>query len=82
MVSSRKKIHLVDTPQPTNLTTTEWCDRVAVINTGLIYLKKGATAMTEEEVIKKVLIVNLMPDLTWKFILKKGDKATTLKEVK
>ena len=82
MVSSRKKIHLVDTPQPTNLTTTEWCDRVAVINTGLIYLKKGAKVMTEEEVIKKVIIVNLMPDLTWKFILKKGDKATTLKEVK
>ena len=82
MESSRKKYHLVDTPQPTNLTTAEWCDRVAVINTGLIYLKKGATAMTEEEVIKKVIIVNLMPDLTWKFILKKGDKATTLKEVK
>ncbi len=74
--------YLVDTPQPTNLTTAEWCDRVAVINAGLVSLKKGAKAMTEEEVIKKVITVNLKPELTRDFILEKGDKATTLKEVK
>jgi hypothetical protein len=74
--------YLVDTPQPTNLTTAEWCDRVAVINAGLVYLKKGGKAMTEEEVIEKVITVNLKPELTRDFILKKGDKATTLKEVK
>jgi hypothetical protein len=56
--------YLMDTPQPTNLTTTEWCDRVAVINAGLVYLKKGGKAMTEEEVIEKVISVNLKPDLT------------------
>jgi hypothetical protein len=33
--------YLMDTPQPTNLTTAEWCDRVAVINAGQIYLSKG-----------------------------------------
>jgi hypothetical protein len=74
--------YLVDTPQPTNLTTAEWCDRVAVINAGLVYLKKGAKAITEGEVIKKVITVNLKPELTRDFILEKGDKATTLKEVK
>jgi hypothetical protein len=55
---------------------------VAVINAGLVYLKKGAKLMTEEEVIKKVITVNLKPDLMRDFILEKGDKATTLKEVK
>ena len=74
--------YLVDTPQPANFTTAEWCDRVAVINAGLIWLKKGAKAMTEEEVIEKVISVNLKPDLMRDFILEKGDKATTLKEVK
>ncbi len=29
--------YLMDTPQPANLSTTEWCNRVAVINAGLIY---------------------------------------------
>jgi hypothetical protein len=37
--------YLVDMPQPPNLSTAEWCDRVAVINAGLIYLKKGTKAM-------------------------------------
>jgi len=74
--------YLVDTPQPANFTTAEWCDRVAVMNAGLIWLKKGAKAMTEEEVIEKVISVNLKPDLMRDFILEKGDKATTLKEVK
>jgi hypothetical protein len=41
--------YLVDTPQPTNLLTIEWCERVAVINLGLIWLKKGTKAMSEEE---------------------------------
>ncbi len=40
-------------------TTAEWHDRVAVINAGLVYLKKGAKAMNEEEVIKKIITVNL-----------------------
>ena len=74
--------YLVDTPQPANITTAEWCDRVAVMNAGLIWLKKGAKAMSEEEVIEKVISVNLKPDLMRDFILEKGDKATTLKEVK
>ena len=74
--------YLVDTPQPANFTTAEWCDRVAVMNAGLIWLKKGAKAMSEEEVIEKVISVNLKPDLMRDFILEKGDKATTLKEVK
>jgi hypothetical protein len=47
--------NLMDIPQPTNLTTAEWCDRVAVINTGLVYLTKGAKAMMDEEVIEKVI---------------------------
>ncbi len=38
--------------------------------------------MTEKEVIEKVITVNLKPELTSDFILEKGDKATTLKEVK
>ena len=38
--------------------------------------------MSEEEVIEKVILVNLKPDLMRDFILEKGDKATTLKEVK
>ncbi len=38
--------------------------------------------MSEEEVIKKVISVNFKPDLMRDFILEKGDKATTLKEVK
>jgi hypothetical protein len=38
--------YLVDTPQPTNFMTAEWCDRVAVINAGLVWLKKGATPMS------------------------------------
>ena len=74
--------YLVDTPQPANFTTTEWCDRVAVINAGLVWLKKGAKPMSDKEVIEKVISVNLKPDLMRDFILEKGDKATTLKEVK
>jgi hypothetical protein len=74
--------YLVDTPQPANFTTAEWCDRVAVINAELVWLKKGAKPMSEEEVIKKVILENLKPDLMRDFILEKGDKATTLKEVK
>ncbi len=74
--------YLVDTPQPTNLSTAEWCDRVAVINAGLIYLKKGAKMMSEEDIIEKVITVNLKPELMRDFIMEKGDKATTLKEVK
>ncbi len=31
--------------EDSNLSTTEWCDKVAVINAGLIYLKKGAKEM-------------------------------------
>ncbi len=46
--------YLVDTPQPTNLLTTEWCDSVAVINAGLIWLKKGSNAMPEEDLVEKV----------------------------
>ncbi len=58
--------YLVDTQQPTNLSTAEWCDRVAVINAGgLIYIKKGA----------KVIMVNLKPELMKDFIMEKGDKA-------
>jgi hypothetical protein len=45
----------VDTPQPTNLSTAEWCDRVAVINVGLIYLKKGAKTMR----LKKMSSTNM-----------------------
>ncbi len=74
--------YLTNTPQPTNLTTMEWCDRIAVINSSLVYLKKGGKAMTEEEVIERVISVNLKPNLMHNFILYKGDKATTLKEVK
>ncbi len=74
--------YLVDTPQPTNLSTAEWCDRVAVINAGLIYLRKGAKMMSEEDIIEKVITVNLKPELMRDFIMEKGDKATTLKEVK
>ena len=72
--------YLVDTPQPANLSTTEWCDRVAVINAGLIYLKKAAKAMSEEDVIEKVITSNLKPELMRDVIMEKGDKATTLKE--
>ena len=32
--------------------------------------------------IEKVILVNLKPDLMQDFILEKGDKATTMKEVK
>jgi hypothetical protein len=64
--------YLVDTPQPTNLSTAEWCDRVAVINAGLIYLKKGAKAMTEEDIIEKVITVNLKPELMREFIMEQG----------
>jgi len=74
--------YLVDTPQPTNLSTTEWCDRVAVINAGLIFLKKGAKAMSEEDLVEKVITSNLKPELMRDFIMNRGDKATTLKEVK
>ncbi len=38
--------------------------------------------MTEEEVIERVILVNLKPNLMYNFILYKGDNATTLKEVK
>ena len=55
--------YLVDTPQPANLMTTEWCDRVVVINAGLVWLKKGAKPMSDDEVIEKVISVNLKPDL-------------------
>jgi hypothetical protein len=74
--------YLVDTPQPANLSTTEWCDRVAVINAGLIYLKKGAKGMSEEDIIEKVITSNLKPEFMRDFIMEKGDKATTLKKVK
>ncbi len=74
--------YLTETPQPTNLTTTEWCDRVVVINAGLTFLKKGAKPMSDKEVINKVITANLQPELMRDFILEKGDKATTLKEVK
>ncbi len=74
--------YLVDTPQPTKLLTTEWCDRVAVINSGLIWLKKGAKTMSEEDLVQKVITSNLKPELVRDFIMNKGDKATTLKEVK
>jgi hypothetical protein len=74
--------YLVDTPQPTNLSTTEWCGRVAVINVGLIWLKKGSKAMPEEDRVKKVITGNLRLELMRDFIMNKGDKATTLKEVK
>jgi hypothetical protein len=49
----------MDTSQPTNLTTAEWCDWGVVINAGLVYLKKGGKAMTEEEIIEKFISVNL-----------------------
>jgi hypothetical protein len=55
---------------------------VAVINAGLVYLKKGGRMMSEEEIIKNVFTANLKPELMRDFILKKGDKVTTLKEVK
>ncbi len=74
--------YLTETPQPTNLATTEWCDRVAVINAGLEFLKNGAKPMSEEEVVDKVITANLKPELMQDFILKKGNKASTLKEVK
>ncbi len=74
--------YLTETPQPTNLATTEWCDRVAVINAGLVFIKKGAKPMSEEEVIYKVITANLKPEFMRDFILEKGDKASTLKEVK
>ena len=67
----------MDAPQPTSLTTIEWCDRVAVINAGLVCLKKGGRMMSEEEIIKKVITANLKLELIWDFILEKGDKATT-----
>ncbi len=53
-----------------------------MINAGLIYLKKGAKAMSEEDIIEKVITSNLNPELMRDFIMEKGDKATTLKEVK
>ncbi len=74
--------YLTDTPQSTNLTIMEWGDRIAVMKSSLVYLKKGGKAMTEEEVIERVISVNLKPNLMQDFILCKGDKATTLKEVK
>jgi hypothetical protein len=74
--------YLTETPQPTNLATTEWCDRVMVINAGLVFLKKGAKPMSEDEVINKVITANLKPEFMRDFILKKGDKASTLKEFK
>ncbi len=48
--------YLMDTPHPTNLTAAKWCDRVAVINAGQVYLKKGAKAMSKEEIIVKVIM--------------------------
>ncbi len=74
--------YLTETPQPTSLATTEWCDRVAVINEELVFLKKGAKPMSEEEVIDKVITANLKPEFMRDFTLEKGDKASTLKEVK
>ncbi len=78
--------YLVDTPQPTNLSTTEWCDRVAVINinTGLVWLKKGCKAMSEEDLVEKVIMSNHTKklELMRDFIMNNGDKATTLKGVK
>jgi hypothetical protein len=51
----------------TNLTTAEWCHRVAVINAGLVmYLKKKV--MTEEELIKKIITVNCKLEFMWDFI--------------
>jgi hypothetical protein len=73
---------LTETPQPTNLTTTECHDRVSVINAGPVFLKKRAKPMSEEEVIDKVITANLKPELMWDFILERGGKASTLKEVK
>jgi hypothetical protein len=74
--------YLPDTPKPTNFTTMEFSDRIAVINSSLVCLKKRGKAMTEEEVIERVISVNLKPNLMQNFILYKGDKGTTLKEVK
>ncbi len=63
--------YLTDTPQPTNLTTMEWCDRIAIINSSLVYLKKGENTMAEEEVIERVISVNLKPNLMRDFLLYK-----------
>jgi hypothetical protein len=38
--------------------------------------------MLEEDLVKKVITSNLKPELMRDFIMEKGDKATTLKEVK
>ncbi len=54
---------------------------MVIINAGLAFLKKGVKPVSEEEVINKVITANLKPELMWDFILKKGDKASTLKEV-
>ena len=56
--------YLTETPQPTNLATTKWCDRVAVINAGLVFLKKGAKLMSEEEVINTVITASLKPEFS------------------
>ena len=39
--------YLTETQQPTYLATTKWCNRLAVINAGLVFLKKGAKPMSE-----------------------------------
>ncbi len=61
--------YLVDTRQPTNLSTTEWCDRVAVISVELIYLKQGAKMMSKEDIIGKAIMVNLKSELMRDFIM-------------
>ncbi len=63
--------HLLNTSQPTHLTTTEWCDRMAVIDAGLVFLTKEVKAMTKKGVI--IITENLELDLTRNFILKKQD---------
>ena len=67
--------YLMDTPQPTNLSTTEWCDRVAVINAGLVFLRKGAKAMSEGDLVEKVITSNLKPELMRDFIMNKGRRS-------
>ena len=74
--------YLQETEKPKAISASEWMDRIEVLASASQLIKKGATEMDEETIIKKVITKNLPSDYAKDFIMQGGDKKKRIKDVK
>jgi hypothetical protein len=74
--------YLCDESMPTSMKSSEWIDRIKVINAALPSLTKGGKEMTERELVRKVVTANIPESWKRDFTLQGGDKLKTLKDAK